>query len=66
MSSSLPSLLTVVEVAEVDVEAVAMKSGDNVKVLPTLSSRNTLGDGNRGSKSQNQMRRQMAEGDMWW
>ena len=56
MSLRLPSLLTVGvpkgKVADVDVEAEAMMSGTVVDVEPFLISRNTLGNGNRNSKSQ--------------
>ena len=59
MSSRLPSLLTVGvpkgEVADVDVEAEAMMSSGVVDVEPSLISRNTLGNGNRNSKSQTKL-----------
>lgn len=40
------------EVADVDVEAKEMMSGGIVDVEPSLIIRNTLGNGNRNSKSQ--------------
>jgi hypothetical protein len=43
------------KVADVDVEAEAMMSGGVVDVEPSLISRNTLGNGNRNSKSQTKL-----------
>ena len=52
----LPFLLTVWcqngGVVVVDDESMAKMSGGDVDVEPSLSSRNTLGDGNRNSNSQ--------------
>ena len=55
----LPFLLTVWSqnggVVVVDDESVAKMSGGDIDVEPSLSSQNTLGNGNHNSSSQTQM-----------